>query len=783
MAEEALDPAAYIFEGLWTDWTKGQVLGLTWTLCPSKATLLTNSLALFVTLAGGQLWTIIRFSLHQLRAAHRPKAYSERFLQQQVILRNASTDLHTMRLMAQVGWASRLAPGRQFWFPLSIVLFALIHYTVFVAAGTLSNNLVNTGSEGTFSTKRINVSSLVLSRSPLCGTWSPEYEIFTDTVNGGILTDSLDSVQKSQEHNNKIDRNVQLSLEYAQDCYETTPNYYMSSKCDTFRRPSINFGTKSYTGACPFGLRMCHDSQDPIVFDSQLIDSHGDLGLNRRRNDRLTYRRRTTCAVLNDTGRIMESDKSTALAKAYANYGYSLLQGTNWTYSWSNFSSQYTEFTPQTTGPYQINAQIAYGMSSKTEYSSSFEPLPELKQDAADLFLFFLSFSGRYFEPVYDPWFSAHQLHLKDVPVSFARTQYERDKPISTLGCLEQHQFCTSAGICTPFLGWGQVQTVDYFNYALSVHQNVTFDRMIRALAASSIAQVASSLARTSMPLRATNKAAVQSTVLSLRLPDDQWRLELIHWHSVAMAQIQRTIAQWGSGQIATQPQLQLVPAKTEEDVWFCHNMMVPSTVYQSFSVVWLALLFTAGSVVILISWTIEDISDWFHLKTLGSSALRKIWDSYHMLRLTGFMMRNSWGPLPPAKDFEADVKFIAPAGAERQREIRVVPVSTSSPFSVRTPQMSVTGANHLQSQAYNHTSPIPRLWSELPPEPRRDTWVESSFNGFDFDLEGSPQNATRVSVEAKSAPPTYPAPSLAPRLHLLDLREHALARMQRGRG
>jgi hypothetical protein len=775
MAGEALDPAAYIFEGLWTDWTRGRALGLTWTLCPSRATLLTNSLALFVTLAGGQLWTIIRFSLHQFRAAHRPKVYSERFLQQQVILRNASTDLHTMRLMAQVGWASRNAFGKQFMFPLTIVLLALTHYVVFVAAGTLSNNLINTGSEGTFSTKRLNVSSAALSRSPHCGTWKPE---FVNFASGNLDPTSLETVETSLEFIAKSDRSVQLSLEYAQDCYLANTSYYMSSKCDTFKIPKINFDVKKYTGSCPFGFQMCHDEDDVIVLETQTLDSHHHLGLNSPANDRLNYTRRTTCAVLNDTGRVTEVAKSTSLATAYAFYGPSFIS--NWTYAWSNFTSLYTEFIPTITNPYLLNPQIAYGFSpdiDMTEFNF-FEPLPELKQDRSDLLLFFLSFSGRYFEAVDDPWFAAHQLHKTEAQAVFARNQYEKDRPISTLGCLEQHQFCRSSGECTPFSGWAQSQSFGYFNSALSPRQQSAFDKIVSATAKSTLWQVTSTLTRTSTPLLAAQKAASRSTVLSSKLPVGQWRTEVHYWHAVAMAQFQRTIAQWGTGQIAPDPETQLGRPQTAGDIWFCSNMMVPSTVYQSFSVVWLAAIVAIGTVIILISWTIEDISDWLHIRTLRSSALRKIWDSYHMLRLTGFMMRNSWGPLPPPKDFAPVPRIQVWPEPDLPQTVRIVTPSDPGHHSPHPFTTFGTSSTLKQDETWSAKSAsMSRYWSELPSPPRRDSWIELGLNHFDFGLE---ESAPEIKHTDERKLPTPPLPPQAPHLAISGLRAHAIARSQR---
>ena len=89
-----------------------------------------------------------------------------------------------------------------------------------------------------------------------------------------------------------------------------------------------------------------------------------------------------------------------------------------------------------------------------------------------------------------------------------------------------------------------------------------------------SIAQVVQSLAQTSTPLLAVNEIAVGAHVLSLHLPNNQWQLELNYWHSIAMAQFQRTIIQWATGQIAPEPQFLLQP-QTEPDTWFCKNLAV----------------------------------------------------------------------------------------------------------------------------------------------------------------------------------------------------------------
>ena len=690
------------------------------------------------------------------------------------MLRNTATDLHTLRLMIQLAWTSRNRTSSTFSYPIAIAGLAILHYTFFVVAGTFSNKLVNPSSN-----RLGDQSSAVLSRSPLCGVWNPDYY---DVVAGGSIA-SLEDVDFYQRYLAKIDHNVQLSLEYAQECYRPNSTYYATSKCDSLPTRNLEFDRKKYNESCPFGPNICHDDR-VIVLDTQVIDSHRHLGINAPKGDRLTYRRRTTCAVLNDTGHVIESNQSTSEAMAQAFYGSSISQGTEYTYSFSNYSSLYTEFTPQSTIPYQVNTQMAYGASSLTEDMNLFAPLPELQQKSADLMLFFLSFNGRYFEPIDDPWFSAHQLHQVDTPAPIARKQYARDRLISTLGCKEEHQFCDPNNRCTPFLGWGQVQAVDSFNNGLRPKQNVTFDRMLRAVYTSSIAQVVASLAKTKTPLLAIDAAALGTHVISLKLPDNQWELELLNWHSIALAQLQRTIVQWSTGQIAPDPATQLVPPETKSDSFFCHNLRVPSTVYQSFCILYLILILAIGMLVIIISWNVENVVGWMRLHSSKGANSRKVWDDHNMLGFTKSMTRQSWRPMPPPKDY-------APP-AQEAWPLKSIPLATLRPVHSAH---RITESENRRSHFPRFLAPVdaaafgndqekllprpstPRMWSQLPPEPSRDSWVETNLDGqnaasaeaLSYVFENGRGKSSEVSERSRTGRA----------LELADLRAHALARIR----
>lgn len=104
----ASDPDAYIYQGFWVSADKTGLWGLNITLTPTNATFLTNSLALLITLCGSQLWTIMRYLLHQMYASSHA---NERCLlmhnKHQTILRNTPTAVQNLQLTLGLAWTSR----------------------------------------------------------------------------------------------------------------------------------------------------------------------------------------------------------------------------------------------------------------------------------------------------------------------------------------------------------------------------------------------------------------------------------------------------------------------------------------------------------------------------------------------------------------------------------------------------------------------------------------------------------------------------------------------------
>ena len=761
---EALDPAAYIYTGFWTNWSKGNMLGRTLTLSPTYSILLTNSLALFVTLSGGQLWTILRFSLHQYRASRKPEAPQFVHRQEQVVLRNATTNFATLRLMSQVAWASRNTPGRPFVFCFLIVSLALVHAIFFMVAGAFSNNVANAGQQ-------------VLSRSNFCGVFN---ETYLEVAAGGINAASAETLQLSVEYSRKIDHDIQLSHEYAQQCYASQPHNYMSSACNTMSNSTISFD-QSTVEHCPFREDLCHTNSKTLVFRTGRVDSHSDLGINAKAEDRLTYERITTCAVLNDTGRVTGWNGTRGLVAnssteeiAYAYYGPSLSEAAEWTYSYSNFASLFTNFTSEVEMPYQVSAQRAYADSPD---NSDFSPISGVAQESADLTLLFLSFIGGYAERIDDPWFSALHSHHVESPDPLYQTQFERDRALSTVGCTEQHQFCTKNETCTGFLGVVQLAEIQFdetnsFTASLNPHQAATFDRVLQGAEASVTAAIVASLALTNTPLLALSAVASGTHVLSLHLPVDQWHQELSYWHSIAMAHLQRTVVEFGTGQIAPEPQFLVHPPPEEQDKWFCQNLMIRSTVYQSFSVLSLGMIAGSGTLVILISLFIEDTAAWAQRRAWRGAAKRQSWDGDDMLRLHRASHRSGWRPEPPPKDAHSTPQQDHKSPIEMEEIPHVHNVHSSPIF----------GVHRLNNLHQPQPLSPERIWLDLPPPPLRDSWIAKSHKSFDFGFSSERDANVRHPpplTRDMRGPISVPSLQVPRPLHISDLREHALARMK----
>lgn len=183
--------------------------------------------------------------------------------QQQVILRNATTPgVALWQFVSLFSW--RKLSRRPFWRSLPLIVTALVILTVFFASGILVSEVTRTaGSE-------------VLVHSDLCGNWT----LVSENGVFGFQTKSL---------NDTIN-----AASYARSCYGG-PSNGKALECNQYQSQTLPY-TTSNKEACPFADEMC--GSEVFTLDTGKLSSHDHLGINSKFEDRISYRRKTTCAPL-----------------------------------------------------------------------------------------------------------------------------------------------------------------------------------------------------------------------------------------------------------------------------------------------------------------------------------------------------------------------------------------------------------------------------------------------------------------------------------------------------
>jgi hypothetical protein len=94
------------------------------------------STALFVSIAGGDLWTIFCYLVFKWRSVNRP---SDGLYHQQQVLRNASSDSQALWDLLKAFWQWRRSARRPFLRSIGLILAALASSVGFIIAGIFSS--------------------------------------------------------------------------------------------------------------------------------------------------------------------------------------------------------------------------------------------------------------------------------------------------------------------------------------------------------------------------------------------------------------------------------------------------------------------------------------------------------------------------------------------------------------------------------------------------------------------------------------------------------------------
>jgi hypothetical protein len=291
-------PGVYL--GVWINWSRGEVLGSTLTMTQRNGALLVAFVALFITFVGSRFWRILCFAIHHHQSTAEPQ--DGIYHQRQAILKNADNPLAGLTSWYQLLGAWRKVGHQPYRRVLPIALFTVLLAVGFTAASLLSSRVASAMGQEVLvrGTCGVNILGHYIAgqdKNPAVTT-SPEF--FT------VLLPFL------------AERLVSFS-NYALSCYANSSN---AQGCNNYVKSQLRYSSNR-TAGCPFDENLCRLSKGNILLDTGYLDSHFDLGMNARLEDRFLYRRTTHCAPLKTAGYTSSANFSNAgVATPYTQFLY-----------------------------------------------------------------------------------------------------------------------------------------------------------------------------------------------------------------------------------------------------------------------------------------------------------------------------------------------------------------------------------------------------------------------------------------------------------------------------
>ncbi|KAI0856675.1 hypothetical protein F4860DRAFT_396917 [Xylaria cubensis] len=617
-----------VYVGVWTNWSRGQVLGLTLTLKREEANLLIAFTAFFITFVSTRFWRIMCFAFHRHYATNTSRDAVHH--QRQAILRNSSTPESGLQLFLRLIWTNR--HGKSRFHPFWVVVAAVTSIAAFTAASGLSSQISTA------------VGTEVLIKSLNCGSLN----LTTFTASDGITSTALLQLVQGPHLAEKANN----AANYAQQCYSTGAAGTLS--CERFITKVIG-STKDQNTTCPFEQKMCRSLSTNLRVDSGFINSHKDLGLNAPPQDRFMARYVLHCAPIATTNYTGQIKTSVGNYTVY-HYGNMSTPTGNQDHIWmaEPVESQYAvvlSLDAEAPIPnYQITPQWSWVQNGQTLTPLSiFSPIDDLYRKDADTAMIFLSGAGvLYSASSDDEWYRVSNKSYVSVHDSEAPNNtpplYLPLEPASPLGCAEQFQFChadtehcgrlaslrdaindvalffnsTYDDIMLNDDGNEDAEMFKYFTTAFMDYQYV------------SLQTVLDQLGPASLDSQSTLLRGVQGPLAS-----NQWQRDVAHWADIYLASIQGAFLDIAYVSPNASSVLETRSAfKSEAARKLCNNQKIRSTAYASFSLFGLLFTFLVGILIILTSYLLEPTSRILYRKWGWNSYAHLEWISLTALQL-----------------------------------------------------------------------------------------------------------------------------------------------------
>jgi hypothetical protein len=267
-----MDTESGVYLGVWTNWSRGYILGATLTLNRFNATLLIAFVSFFVGFVGTRFWRIICLILH--RYYSRPDEFQDGlYHHRQLILRNSESADSSFLSLIRLSHAWRGLVDNRLSRTLPLIFLSAFTFLGFITASGFTS-LVSTG-----------IGTDVLLDGVNCGVM---YPMSTGTESWNVLVPY------------ESDR-VSDAANYAQQCY--SPNSYSVFDCNRFVVTQLPT-TINYTASCPFqnDKGICRSDTGNLVLETTM-DSTEHLGVNTPEDERIQIKARLHCSPLSTQGR------------------------------------------------------------------------------------------------------------------------------------------------------------------------------------------------------------------------------------------------------------------------------------------------------------------------------------------------------------------------------------------------------------------------------------------------------------------------------------------------
>ncbi|KAI1736545.1 hypothetical protein F4680DRAFT_468988 [Xylaria scruposa] len=550
-----MDQSVYL--GLWTNWSRGSVLGLTFTTTRERGNLLIAFTAFFISFVATRLWKILCLALHRSYSTSEPRDTIHH--QQQVILRNSSSPESGMIALLRLLIAYRLSLKGKLLRQLTPVLLAILLLVGFSIAGGLSSSISS------------SVSDEVLAMSNHCGISEIDFD--------NLTTYALWTGQYSKQ--------LSDATQYAQRCY--TEKSTGMPECRKYVVDKIATNSTDTSAPCPFQEQICRTKEN-IRLDTGYINSHDSIGLNAPESERFAWRYVLHCAPLKTDG-----------------YTMNTTQGNS---SW-------------------VTSQTAVATNGKSSSYGPFRPISELERLDGHVTIVFLVGDGvKFYEPTDDVWYRAtvRTGNISNVQSPGSVPTYRPSESASPMGCVEQWQVCnlaypTDQG-CGPLAGFldALIGAAPLFNLTSEdfdsdppVSSTSIGTRLIWSFAVLDGASPNIGLLLSYLGAKALASQDQLISGIQWFLPKNQWQQDVTYWWNSVLSLIQISFVKTVYSD--TDPQLDPLMRRplNQEEEKMCQSQKIRSTSYTSFNVFALYFTYITGTLIVVVSYSLEPIFECLH--------------------------------------------------------------------------------------------------------------------------------------------------------------------------